>query len=423
MRILVWGLGHVGAVNAACLAELGHDVVGIDSRPEAVAAIQGDRPLMREPGLHDLVARNVAAKRLRATREGAPEVRAAEVSLVCVGIPESAAGGSSLDALRSVAAAIGRGLRDGAGSRHVVAVRSTVAPGVTRGVFREALEAASGEPAGDGFGLACLPEFLREGSAVADFSSPPFLVIGALDDRSALPLERMMAALSRPAHRVSIEEAELIKLAGNAFHALKIGFANEMGRLCAALGVDPHRVMEIVRSETKLNASGAYLTPGFAFGGSCLPKDVRLLSAEAARRQVELPILQAVLPSNRAHLEAARRRILDLGARRVGVVGLAFKAGTDDLRDSPAVELVAALRQHGLEVLVHDPDLRIDSLSEGSRLHVESRLPELRKILCEEIGELFGRCDAVVITGTRPDVAALTERFDFTGPVLSLSGP
>lgn len=423
MRILVWGLGHVGAVNAACLAELGHDVVGIDSRPEAVAAIQGDRPLMREPGLHDLVARNVAAGRLRATREGTPEVRTADVSLVCVGIPESATGGLFLDPLRSVAAAIGGGLRGVTRSRHVVALRSTVAPGVTRGMFREALETASGERAGDGFGLACLPEFLREGSAVADFSSPPFLLIGALDDRSALPIERMTAALERPVHRVSIEEAELIKLVSNAFHALKIGFANEIGRLCAVLGVDPHRVMEIVRSDTKLNASAAYLTPGFAFGGSCLPKDVRLLSADAARRDVTLPILQAVLPSNLVQLEDACRRILALGARRVGVVGLAFKAGTDDLRESPAVELVAALRRHGLELLVHEPDVRIDALSEGSRLYLESRIPDFRELVCEEIEELLRRCDAVVIAGKRPEIAAIASRFGFAGPVLSLSGP
>ena len=298
----------------------------------------------------------VASGRLKATQDGASVIANADISLICVGTPSAADGGQNLNYLRNVAIEIGRGLRHGSGY-HVVVVRSTLFPGTTRGTLRELLEEHSGRRAGVDFGLASNPEFMRETSAINDFLNPPYTVIGEFDQRSGDRVRELYQGIDVPIYRVALEEAEVLKMTNNAFHAVKVGFANEIGRVCARLGIDSHVVMGMVCADTKLNISPAYLKPGFAIGGSCLPKDLRSLTLTARRLGVELPILEGILPSNRLQIEEARIKVHELDVKRVAVLGLSFKAGTDDLRESPVVDLIRALWQDGIDTLVCDPDI------------------------------------------------------------------
>jgi GDP-mannose 6-dehydrogenase len=324
MRIIVWGLGRVGTVSAACLARLGHEVVGVEPDSSKLEAVRSGRCAFREPGLDDLVRETVSEGQLRATEDGRPLLAWADVSLICVGTPTSETGAASLHDLGRVAEKIGQGLR-GAHTRHVVAIRSTVFPGVARDFVLPLLERHSGRKAGRDFGLAVNPEFLREANAISDFWEPPYVVIGEFDALSGDVIEALNEGVNAPVYRVRPEEAELLKLASNAFHGLKVGFANEMGRLCERLGLDGHGLMRMMCADTKLNTSPAYLSPGFAFGGPCLPKDLRCLTSNARSLGVPLPILEAVLPSNQLQIEAALHKIRELKTRRVGVLGLGFK--------------------------------------------------------------------------------------------------
>jgi GDP-mannose 6-dehydrogenase len=290
MKILVWGLGYVGSVTASCLAGLGYEVVGLEPNEAKTARLNAGFSPVKEPGVESLIRRAVAGGRLRAARDGIPLVSSADVSLICVGTPSSADGGVMLEYVRKVAADIGTGLRDFSGY-HVIALRSTVFPGTARTVLGKTIEESSGRKAGRDFGLVMNPEFMRETNAVEDFYKPPYTVIGALDSRSGDVLEKVYKPLHSEIYRVSLEEAEILKLCNNAFHALKIGFANEIGRLCNKLEIDSHSVMKLICADQKLNISPAYLRPGFAFGGSCLPKDIRFLTSHSRRLGVELPIL------------------------------------------------------------------------------------------------------------------------------------
>ena len=281
MRVLVWGLGYVGTVSAACLAELGHEVTGVEPHRAKVDAINAGRSPIREPNLEELIHKVVASGRLKATQDGASVIANADISLICVGTPSAADGGQNLNYLRNVATEIGRGLRQGSGY-HVVVVRSTLFPGTTRGTLRELLEEHSGRRAGADFGLASNPEFMRETSAINDFLNPPYTVIGEFDQRSGDRVRELYQGIDVPIYRVALEEAEVLKMTNNAFHAVKVGFANEIGRVCARLGIDSHVVMGMVCADTKLNISPAYLKPGFAIGGSCLPKDLRSSDSDRA---------------------------------------------------------------------------------------------------------------------------------------------
>jgi GDP-mannose 6-dehydrogenase len=418
MKLLVWGLGYVGTVSAGCLAASGHEVVGVEPNEWKVKALQGGRSPIREPKLGDVISETVAAGRLRASSDPAGLVSSAEASLICVGTPSLVDGRSQLDALINVAREIGCQLKDG-GGYHTVIVRSTVFPGTVRGVIRETLETASGLSAGRDFGLAMNPEFLRETSAVDDFHSPPFTVVGGIDDRSAAAAEGLYENIEAPVFRVTLEQAEMIKLVCNAFHALKVGFANEIGRVCGALSMDAQKIMEIVCADTKLNISPAYLRPGFAFGGSCLPKDLRMLTANARRLGVELPIIAGVLPSNRLQLDAARAKIHSLGLRRIAVLGLSFKPHTDDVRESPTIELVRQLWEDGLDVAVHDPDIELDELVGSNWAHLERQLPQIRTIVRPNVAEAVEAADVVLITQRRPEFAEALEHFD-DGRVIDL---
>jgi GDP-mannose 6-dehydrogenase len=405
MRIIVWGLGHVGTVSAACLARLGHEVVGVEPDSSRLEAVRNGRCAFKEPGLEELVRAAVSEGRLRATGDGRGLLAWADVSLICVGTPAAGTGAASLNDLGRVAEEIGQGL-GGADTRHVVALRSTVFPGVARDFVLPLLERTSGRKAGRDFGLVVNPEFLREANAISDFWEPPYVVIGEFDSRSGDVIEALNEGINAPVYRVRPEEAELLKLTSNAFHGLKVGFANEVGRLCERLGLDGHTLMRMLCADTKLNISPAYLRPGFAFGGPCLPKDLRCLTSNARSLGVPLPILEAVLPSNRLQLEAAIRKIRELKTRRVGILGLGFKPGTDDVRVSPVVDLIRALARDGITVLVYDPDVRPGSLNGDCRAYLEDRLPTLERSLCSGIDEVLGGCRAVVVCQDRPEFAA-----------------
>jgi GDP-mannose 6-dehydrogenase len=402
MKLLVWGLGYVGTVTAACFAETGHEVVGIEPMTAKVDALLAGHSAIKEPKLEVAIADAVRTGRLHATADPTGLVAWADASLVCVGTPSSAEGRAQLDALLSVAGTIADQLATG-GSDHVVIVRSTVFPGTTRGAVRKVLESRSGLVAGDDFGLAMNPEFLRETSAIDDFYSPPFTVVGAFDERSGAAVARLYENVDAPVYQVDLEQAEMLKLVCNAFHALKIGFANEIGRVCDALGMDSRKLMEIMCADTKLNISPAYLRPGFAFGGSCLPKDLRALTANARRLGTQVPILDGVLPSNRLQVEAARAKIHSVGGQRIAVLGLSFKPHTDDVRESPTIELVRQLWEDGLDVLVHDPDIRLDEMLGSNRAHLERQLPQIRQIARATLAETLVGADTVVVSQRRPE--------------------
>jgi GDP-mannose 6-dehydrogenase len=411
MKLLVWGLGYVGTVSAACLGDSGHEVVGVEPTEAKVETLLSGRSPIKEPKLEAAISRAVAAGRLRASTDPTRLVAWADASLICVGTPNSAEGIARLDALVNVAEEIGRQLADGA-SEHVVIVRSTVFPGTVRGKVRETLESRSGRVAGEGFGLAMNPEFLRETSAVDDFYSPPFTVVGAIDDRSGTTVEALYEEVEAPVFRVSIEQAEMVKLACNAFHALKVGFANEIGRICDALSMDSRQVMEMLCEDKKLNISPAYLRPGFAFGGSCLPKDLRSLIADARRLGVEVPILEGVLPSNRLQIDSARAKIHALGGRRIAVLGLSFKPSTDDVRESPTIQLVRELWEEGFDVTVHDPDIRLEEMLGANRAFLERQLPQIGEIVRSSVPEALDGADVVVVSQRRREFTKALSRLE-----------
>jgi GDP-mannose 6-dehydrogenase len=382
-------------------------VVGVDSNPIKVEMVNDGRTPVLEPGLPDLVRDEVAAGRLRATVDGEEPMETVDIALICVGTPSRANGSLSTDALERVAATIGGGLRRRpAGSRATVVVRSTSIPGTTEDVVAPLVEEASGLRAGDGFGLAMNPEFLREGSSLADFESPPKTVIGELDRESGDVLERMYAGIPGPLHRVPIRVAEMVKYADNAFHATKIAFANEIGTACRSLGLDSHEVMRIFCTDTKLNISPAYLRPGFAFGGSCLPKDLRALVHAARRADLSLPLLESVLPANEHHLQRAVDMVLAAGGRKVALFGLSFKPGTDDLRESPLVELAERLLGKGHELRIHDPAVALSALVGANREYIDQHIPHLSRLLVPTPEEALAGADVCVVGARTPEVDA-----------------
>jgi GDP-mannose 6-dehydrogenase len=403
MHITVIGLGYVGAVSAGCLARHGHNVIGVDINARKVASINdGEAPVL-EPGLPEAIAEAVASGRLRATHDVAEAIRATEVSLICVGTPSGAQGSIDLTALERVCEDIGPALRDKDG-RHTVVVRSTVLPGTTEEIVLPALERTSGLEAGRDFGVAMNPEYLREGTGVADFDSPEKTVIGQLDAASGEPLIEMYGSFADKVFRVPIRVAEAAKYVDNAFHALKVGFANEVGALSVEFGIDSHQLMEIFKSDRKLNISPAYLTPGFCFGGSCLPKDLRALVHRAKGSHVDVPILESVLRSNEAHFRRTYDLLTSNGRRRVGLFGLAFKPGTDELRESPFVELAERLIGKGYDLRIYDPSIHLPSLTGTNREYIEEHLPHLKQLLAETAGEVVEHAETCIVASRHAEV-------------------
>ncbi len=396
MRISVFGLGYVGSVSAACLASLGHDVVGVDTSEGKTSLLASGRAPVVEPGLDDLIAAHVASGRLTATTHAEDAIARTDLSLVCVGTPSQQNGSLDLSGVARVCSEIGAAMRP-KNTPHVVVIRSTVLPGSMRDVVQPALEAASKMTAGNGFGLANNPEFLRESTAVTDFHAPPKTVIGALDQATAATVASLYRGIDAPLILTSMEVAEMVKYVDNAWHALKVAFGNEIGNICQGAAIDSHEVMEIFCRDTKLNISSAYLKPGFAFGGSCLPKDLRALVHRARALDLDVPVLGAILPSNRIQMERAVERVVSIGRRRVGVLGLSFKAGTDDLRESPLVEMIERLLGKGFDVRVFDRNVNVARLNGANRRHMDDTIPHLASILAEDEDEVIQHGDVIVV--------------------------
>ena len=410
-RVAVFGMGYVGCVSAACLASRGNTVVGVDVSPEKVAMVTGGRSPVVEERIGDLVAEQVATGRLTATTDAARAVADTDIALVCVGTPSTPTGSLLTKYLEQVSEEIGAALTSRTG-RYTVVIRSTMLPTTCEEVVLPRLEAASGMCGGQGFGLAVNPEFLREGSSVRDFFEPPKTVIGQIDEASGDAVAELYRDLPGPVFRVPLGIAEMIKYADNGFHALKAGFANEIGAVCKALGLDSHVVMDILSSDTKLNISPAYLRPGFAFGGSCLPKDLRALTHRARRADVPLPILESILPSNEGQIDRVFRTIEATGKRRVGLFGLAFKPGTDDLRESPMVALAERLLGRGFELMIHDPQVTVSRLLGANRAYVDERIPHLSRLMASSADVVANHAEVCVVGAADPEAIAALGRVD-----------
>jgi GDP-mannose 6-dehydrogenase len=409
MKICVLGLGYVGAVSAGCLAKDGHEVIGVDPERAKVDLINAGRAPIIEKDIGDIIHEQVAAGRLSATAEVAHAVRHTDLALVCVGTPSQPNGGIDLKYVKRVCEQIGEAIRTHAGAP-VVVMRSTMLPGTMREVVVPLLEKSSGKKAGEEFGLCINPEFLREGTAVHDYYQPPKTVIGEINRASGDLVATLYSRYPGPMIRTDIETAEMVKYADNAWHALKVGFANEVGSLCKALEVDAHRVMEIFCQDRKLNLSPYYLKPGFAFGGSCLPKDLRALLYKAKTLDVGLPILSAVLPSNQLQIERGVQAVVEKGNREIGILGLSFKAGTDDLRESPMVELTERLIGKGFEVRVYDRNVSLACLHGANRDYILNRIPHLSRLMVPTIDEVLGHARTIVIGNGAPEFADVPRR-------------
>ncbi len=396
MRVSIFGLGYVGAVSSACFAKEGHTVVGVDVDPYKLNLIREGRAPIVEENLEPLLQQAVQSGRLTVTDDAHQAVYQTEISLLCVGTPSKENGDLTTDYLERVARQIGEALAT-KDSYHIVVIRSTILPGTAEEVVLPILEEASGKRVNEHFGLAVNPEFLREGTAIADFYDPPFTIVGALKPEDAQTVAQLYEGVKGELFLTSIRTAEMIKYACNAFHAVKITFANEIGMLCKAEGIDSQEVMRVFCADTKLNISPKYLMPGFAFGGSCLPKDLRALTYRARFHDLSLPMLEQVMPSNRHQIEQVVKQVIRLRKRRVGLFGLSFKPGTDDLRESPLVELAEQLIGKGYRLLIHDPNVSYAALHGSNKAYIEREIPHIREILRENPEEVVQHAEVLVI--------------------------
>lgn len=402
MKISVFGLGYVGTISAGCLAEDGHEVLGVDTVPTKVDLInRGQSPII-EAEIAEIVSATVGAGRLRATGCALDAVVASDISFVCVGTPSQPNGNLDLRYIRRICEQIGAAIPQKQ-ARHIVVIRSTILPGTMREIVIPILEANSGKKAGTDFGVCSNPEFLREGSAVRDFRSPPKTVIGALDKPSADILASLYNGIDAPLIKTDLETAEMIKYVDNSWHALKIGFANEIGNLCKSLDIDAHEVMKIFTQDRKLNLSPAYLRPGFAFGGSCLPKDLRAINYCAKAHDLDLPILTSILPSNQVQIVRGLQMILGKGNKRVGILGFSFKEGTDDLRESPMIEVIEHLIGKGFDLRIYDKNVRMASLVGANRDFILNHIPHISKLMVNDIDSVIEHAQTVVIGNNDPE--------------------
>ncbi len=397
MKISVFGLGYVGTVSAACLARDGHEVIGVDVNQEKVNSITAGRATVGEPGLAELVGEVCRSGQLRAVVDCAVAVQQSDVSLICVGTPSNGNGSLKLTYVENVCREIGEAIAN-KDSYHVVVVRSTVIPNTVHSRVIPVLEQASGKRAGRDFGVCMNPEFLREGSAIADYDQPSLIVIGELDSRSGDCIEAMYEKVDALSIRTSLQTSEMVKYANNAFHALKIVFANEIGNICKVHNVDGQEVMEIFCQDKRLNISDAYLKPGFAFGGSCLPKDLRALMYDAKINDVECPVLGEVLNSNQRQIQAGIEMIEKTGCKNIGVLGLSFKAQTDDVRESPVVPIIETLLGRGFSVSVFDENVVPDQLIGSNRAFLDRELPHIASLMRNTIGEVIEDSEVLVVT-------------------------
>ena len=396
MKISIFGLGYVGAVSLACLSRDGHGVIGVDIDQTKLDLIMAGKTPVVEEGMVELMARVAASGKVAVTTDSARAVFDSEISLVCVGTPSAANGSQDQGAILRLAEEIGRAIGE-KDKPHVIVFRSTLVPGTVEDVLRPIIEEKSGKKDGIGFFLCFQPEFLREGSSIRDYDKPPFTVVGANHAHPVDQLRALFGHLPCKFIDTSVRSAEMMKYCCNNFHALKITFANETARLCSALGVDAFEVMDLVCQDTQLNISRAYLKPGFAFGGSCLPKDLRATTYLAKINDVEIPMLAGIMASNRNHLDVAIQKVLATGKRKVGFIGLSFKTGTDDLRESPLVAMAEQLIGKGIQLCIYDPEVHLAQLLGANRRYIEMHLPHIGQLLRAEISEVILESDVLVV--------------------------
>jgi GDP-mannose 6-dehydrogenase len=396
VKISIFGLGYVGAVSAGCLASDGHEVIGVDPYQTKVDLInKGVTPII-EKDIGEMIARTAAEGKLRATTDVHEAVMGSDISLICVGTPSQLNGNLDLSYVRRVCEEIGSAIKE-KDSFHVVVGRSTMLPGSMLNVVIPTLEQASGKKAGVDFGVCNNPEFLREGTAVYDYYHPPKTVIGESDTRAGDMLVELYKQMDAPMIRTDLETAEMVKYTDNNWHALKVAFANEIGNICKAVGIDGHKVMEIFCQDTKLNLSSYYMKPGFAFGGSCLPKDVRALTYKGRSLDLELPVLSAIMPSNQHQIEKAIDMVANKGKRKVGILGFAFKAGTDDLRESPIVDVIEHLIGKGYELKLYDKNVNLAALTGANRDYILNHIPHISRLMVESMQEVMDFAETIVI--------------------------
>ena len=409
MKVSIFGLGYVGTVSAGCLAKEGHEVIGVDPVGTKVDLINTGKSPIIEKDIDEIIAEAVRKGRLRATEDSVQAIRDTELSFVCVGTPSQINGNLDLTHVRHVCEQIGQALKCKL-ARHTVVIRSTILPGTMHQVVIPVLEETSGKKAGIDFGICNNPEFLREGTAVMDFDSPSKTVIGELDRASGDMLAALYAKLDAPLVRTEIETAEMIKYIDNSWHALKIGFANEIGNLCRSFSVDAHRAMEIFCLDRKLNISSAYLKPGFAFGGSCLPKDLRALAYSAKRHDLDLPILNSILPSNELQVARGLKLIMEKGHKRIGILGFSFKEGTDDLRESPMIEIIERLTGKGYDVRIYDKNVQVARLVGANRDFILNRIPHISRLMVDNIDAVLQHAETIVIGNKSTEFESVPQR-------------
>ncbi len=402
LDISIFGLGYVGAVSAGCLASDGNHVIGVDPNPAKVEMINAGRSPIVEDRMEEIIAAGVASKALRATTSADDAVKVSDISLICVGTPSQNNGSLDLRYVKRVCEEIGEALREKR-SYHVVVARSTMLPGSMRELVIPTLQEASGLTAGVDFGVCINPEFLRESTAVSDYYHPPKTVIGEIDEKSGQLLADLYNDLEAPLIRTSLEVAEMVKYADNSWHALKVAFANEIGSMCRAMGIDGPALMQIFCQDKKLNLSPYYLTPGLSFGGSCLPKDVRALTYKARGLDIDVPVLSSILPSNRTHLQRAIDLITVKESRKVGVLGFAFKSGTDDLRESPMVDIIEFLLGKGYDLRVYDSNVNLSALMGANRDHFMNRIPHIAQLMVDNVSDVIDFADTIVIGNRAPE--------------------
>lgn len=402
MRISVFGLGYVGSVTAVCVADRNHDVIGVETNPDKLALFRiGQTPLF-EPGLAELLAKAHGARRFTATDSATEAIQNSTLSFICVGTPSKKGGQPDLSHVEHVSREIGEALR-AKSAPHTVVVRSTMLPGSIEGVVIPAIESASGKREGRDFHVVANPEFMREGSAIHDFYEPPFVVIGERNAGVGDTLAELYQCVDAPQVRISIRAAEAIKFACNAFHAMKITFANEIGQFCKAHEIDGREVMGIVCRDTKLNISKTYLKPGLAYGGSCLPKDLRALVGRAREHDVELPMLEAIARSNLSQIQRTIEFITELGHREIAILGLSFKVGTDDLRESPIVIMAETLLGKGFQLAIHDSEVELTRLTGANKRFLDDKLPHINSLLVASLQDVISRSKTLVVCKNAPE--------------------
>lgn len=419
MKIIVWGLGYVGTVSAACLSSLGHKVLGVDVNRKKVDLINIGQSPIQEPDLEDLIKKGLDSKRLKASSQGVSVLNTYHLSLICVGTPSKSNGDIDLSFLEKVCSEIAIGLRK-SNKFHTIVLRSTVFPGVSKYLY-EIIENKSGKVFGKDFGFVMNPEFLREATAINDFYNPPYTVIGGEDERSLSNVMSLYSQINSEVYKVSIEEAEILKLANNAFHATKITFANEVGRICEKHNINGSKVMEMVVADKQLNISEVYLKPGFAFGGSCLPKDLRSIIFNSEKSKVSTPLLNSLLISNKEQINLAKSKVHNLNEKSIGILGLSFKQGTDDIRESPVIELISVLSEDGFFINVFDKNIQVSNMLGENLSFLLNQIPDIKTLLVDNINSIIDS-KVILITYIEDDFLEFVLDLDSSHTLIDLAG-